>query len=1217
MKKIILLALLCSCFCGNVSAQFSATLAGYPLVTTGWNVGGDAVVVDSTIRLTPSSTTQTGYVYYNTPVNLTTCAQFTVDFDFKIVASPGTAVADGIAFWYISNPPSGFITGGGIGLPTYPDGLIMIMDTYNNDGPADNNPLETLLGYNGTIAGYTEGSAAGVLCPVNGDQYFIDDGSWHHCHLTYNSGLIKVYFNYSTTPSQVGTYVLSINGYFGFSSSTGAAYSTQSVKDIYINAVGLAGPPAVADSVITYCQYATADSLVATASPGNPLFWYTTDTATVVSLPGSPTPNTSVPGTYWYFVRQGAGTCLSAPDSVEIIVNPQPAAPVLTGDTVYCEDSLFIPITATGTGILWYPTPTGGTGSATSPVVNTTIPGTYTYYATQTVAGCESPRDSISIVVHSTPATPTLTGGNTTYCQYTAFVPFTVTGSNILWYTTPAGGTGSSTAPVVNTSVVGVYDYYVSQTDSGCESQRLHIPVTVYARPPAPAVTPVIYCQGVTAAQLTAVGTGLTWYGTGVTPGYSVAPTPSTAITGTFDYYVTQTISGCAGDSATLIVVIDSTPATIAASVNSPICQGDTLYFTAATATAGVTYNWVSLSGGAFTSTLQNPEIDGAPVTATGLYQVTVTLGSCPTSAEVIATVNVIPTFSAISNNSPVCSQSTLTMSATFTPSGGTYNWYGPQGYTAVGQTQFINNIPTVDSGSYYVSETLAGCTSDTVMIKAVIDSTPAKPVAFTNAPVCQGDTLQLTATDATPGVTYGWGGPDGFTSTLQDPSITNVPIAADGYYTVTATLITGGLTCSNSAITPLVSITATPFFTPTSNSPVCSGDTLFLHANGAAGSAYTWTGPYYYYASSAASDPVISNTTIENAGVYTVTALLNGCTTVETDTVVINATPLPPFISWLTYCQYYPAPPLMATGSGILWYLGDSATAASTVAPPVPQTTVVGTTFYFATQTVNGCMSVKDSIQVTVNPTPTVTVTPSEIGICPHTTFTITAADTDPIAYYHWYPAMYLSNTNTASVVVNAETNITYSVVASNQFGCADTAATAVVVYPAALISLGDSVTIYPGNTYTMSPATNCTSFSWFPPAGLSSNTISDPVASPSISTEYYLYGTTDNGCTTVDSINIYVTAESLISLPNAFTPGTGANSLFKANVKGLVSLNYFRIFDRWGQKVFETTDINAGWDGTFSGTAQPFGVYVYEIEAITSNGQNIVKHGNLTLLR
>ena len=170
MKKIILLALLCSCFCGNVSAQFSATLAGYPLVTTGWNVGGDAVVVDSTIRLTPSSTTQTGYVYYNTPVNLTTCAQFTVDFDFKIVASPGTAVADGIAFWYISNPPSGFITGGGIGLPTYPDGLIMIMDTYNNDGPADNNPLETLLGYNGTIAGYTEGSAAGVLCPVNGDQ---------------------------------------------------------------------------------------------------------------------------------------------------------------------------------------------------------------------------------------------------------------------------------------------------------------------------------------------------------------------------------------------------------------------------------------------------------------------------------------------------------------------------------------------------------------------------------------------------------------------------------------------------------------------------------------------------------------------------------------------------------------------------------------------------------------------------------------------------------------------------------------------------------------------------------------------------------------------------------------------------------------------------------------------------------------------------------------
>src|SRR5271156_1428823 len=111
MKKILILALLFMAIGGRVFAQFSATLAGYPLVTTGWNIGGDATVVDSTIQLTPPTTTQSGYVYYNTPVNLTSCGIFTVDFDFKIVASPSSTVADGIAFWYISNPPVGFATG--------------------------------------------------------------------------------------------------------------------------------------------------------------------------------------------------------------------------------------------------------------------------------------------------------------------------------------------------------------------------------------------------------------------------------------------------------------------------------------------------------------------------------------------------------------------------------------------------------------------------------------------------------------------------------------------------------------------------------------------------------------------------------------------------------------------------------------------------------------------------------------------------------------------------------------------------------------------------------------------------------------------------------------------------------------------------------------------------------------------------------------------------
>ena len=86
---------------------------------------------------------------------------------------------------------------------------------------------------------------------------------------------------------------------------------------------------------------------------------------------------------------------------------------------------------------------------------------------------------------------------------------------------------------------------------------------------------------------------------------------------------------------------------------------------------------------------------------------------------------------------------------------------------------------------------------------------------------------------------------------------------------------------------------------------------------------------------------------------------------------------------------------------------------------------------------------------------------------------------------------------------------------------------------------------------------------------------------------------------------------------MPNAFTPGNGPNGKFQVILRGEAKLNHMRIFNRWGTKVYESSDINDGWDGTFNGTAQPFDVYVYDIEAVTSTGRTFSKHGNVTLIR
>jgi gliding motility-associated-like protein len=144
----------------------------------------------------------------------------------------------------------------------------------------------------------------------------------------------------------------------------------------------------------------------------------------------------------------------------------------------------------------------------------------------------------------------------------------------------------------------------------------------------------------------------------------------------------------------------------------------------------------------------------------------------------------------------------------------------------------------------------------------------------------------------------------------------------------------------------------------------------------------------------------------------------------------------------------------------------------------------------------------------------------------------------------------------------------------------------------------------------------TNCTSLLWFPPEGLSDRYVSDPIATPEVSTRYWVRGVTENGCYAGDSITIYVSEESLVQIPNAFAPG-GSNKVFKVILEGTANVNHFRIFNRWGNLLFETKDINEGWDGTYNGTPQPFGVYIYELEAVSGTGKIIRKHGNLTLLR
>ena len=220
-------------------------------------------------------------------------------------------------------------------------------------------------------------------------------------------------------------------------------------------------------------------------------------------------------------------------------------------------------------------------------------------------------------------------------------------------------------------------------------------------------------------------------------------------------------------------------------------------------------------------------------------------------------------------------------------------------------------------------------------------------------------------------------------------------------------------------------------------------------------------------------------------------------------------------------------------------------------------------------------------------------------------------------VTNYKWTPSMYLSDPSSSMPWVHPITSVDYTLVGTSSYGCRDTTRVSIVVHPAAVIYLGDSVTLYPGESYQISPQTNCVNFLWYPPLGLNLTTVSNPIATPETHTQYIVYASTEDGCKTTDSITIRVDPGTYISVPNAFTPGGSVNSKFFVLKRGIASLNYFRIFNKWGNKVFETTNIDEGWDGMYNGKPQPFGVYVYEVEAVSTGGKVYDRVGNVTLIR
>ncbi|GAA4470417.1 hypothetical protein GCM10023093_31670 [Nemorincola caseinilytica] len=328
-------------------------------------------------------------------------------------------------------------------------------------------------------------------------------------------------------------------------------------------------------------------------------------------------------------------------------------------------------------------------------------------------------------------------------------------------------------------------------------------------------------------------------------------------------------------------------PCEVIAASNAPLCDGPVLNLYANSTNIG-TYVWTGPGG--FTSTLQNPTIPAPAPTVSGTYTVVHTVGLMTYTDTIEVAVFDAPVVTATSN-SPVCEGDTLSFRSSPYVPGITYNWEGSAGFASTLQNPDLYFISSLQMGTYTLYTDLYGC-KDTVEL-FVVTTLPLNPMISVNDPVCEGRDLSLSVSPIFAGQTYSWSGPESFTGTSQSPLISPAKLVHSGQYSVVVSL--DG--CDNTA-TRWVTVLPSPDITATSNSPLCTGDTLFLMAGypGAVmdTSVYTWAGPGGF--SSEHDTSLIYGINPDLAGTYRVVAAMGSC--YDTVYVPVEVNPIPTLIA-------------------------------------------------------------------------------------------------------------------------------------------------------------------------------------------------------------------------------------------------------------------------------------------------------------------------------
>ena len=1026
-------------------------------------------------------------------------------------------------------------------------------------------------------------------------------------------------------PNQNGTNITFNNP--GNYTLTLVATSNAGVTDSTHYSLTVAPTPSVGilPSNPVVCQGGSGTTLVAVMTPTNLAIGATytwTPTTFLVASGNSALVDPTVLGTYTYsVVGIGGNGCPSAPVAVTVTVIPIPVASVTAvPDTICSGSSTLLSVIGmpSSTTYTWSAAVTAGLGTNfgssanATPIYHGLIDSNYVYTVNMYIAGCP-PFPALNMQVTVIPTPTVQTAVDTMYnCNHT--------GDTLKANTLPLGGVNLTWSPITGLSPITgspVFAnpntpmwYYVTPTFNGCVGKKDSVLVLLNC-----------YTLSITIAPLISTGTfcaGNPYHFTGnANPGpiiyWNWTSTPSTGVNIQFPHQNGTDITFASSGSYTLMLVAinangitDSTKYNVtvvpsATLTTSPsivqICQGGTgttifANILPSSLATGATYTWTPLTS--LTSFGDSATVN-PPANGVYTYSVTATASDgCKTaSAPITVTVTPppIPTITAAPDT--LCSGTSSTITVTGMPLSTTYTWTSAPNAGLGTNSGSFTSITPVFNGladtlfNYFVNMNIPGCPPYPQYTVQVTDvPTPTVETVSDTVDNCNhtGDSLRALTSPAT-GVTVNWTPVNGLSQTSGNTVFAN-PLGQIKYY---ATPTYNG--CKGKRDSVLVRIgDSTNAAIKDEYLIICNGmyDTLFAQP------IRTPLNNTYHYSWQPAigissTSPTGSYVLAHPLGttVYTLTVIgtcvkrhtaeitiaVNNCVkptpsfSVTMDTICVNhcvtftdLTPglRPHFYTWI----FTGGSPALCTGCVIPHPGSDTLYYAAADSAPIPQIKVC---YHINSQNnVGGSFPVTEIVGTGL-PNQTATVT-SHIVVSPGP-----KAVTDYIGG-------------------NPSYNPT--------------------------IQMGQNITL--DGTHSQGTSTGTLTYSWSPNFDLSCTTCPQPVVNPSVTTTYSLLVTDGSMCYDTASITVYVDLSCFQPfVPTGFSPnGDGENDILY--VRSICLNNFiFKVFDRWGELVFQTTDLSYGWDGTFRSRPMNAGVFVFTLDGYMSNNTQVKLKGNVTLVR